>query len=157
MASSSQVYRLVSPKWQSSAFTGEGARLYGGRWNSPGRRCVYLGGSRALAALELLVHLPSPESRAKSYRLIEAEVPEELCARLSINALPTDWQAEPPTQTTQSFGDDWLEACGSLGLWVPSVLMPEEWNLLINPEHPKAAVLKVGKARDFRFDPRLVV
>ena len=68
-------YRLVSPRWASTALSGEGARKYGGRWNSPGHSVVYLAESRALCALELLLHLTTPDTRTKPFRLIEVKIP----------------------------------------------------------------------------------
>lgn len=156
MASSSKVYRLVAPRWVSTALSGEGARLYGGRWNSPGRPVVYLGGSRALTALELLVHLATPSSREKPYVLMEVTVPDDALTSLPMAALPKDWRVSPPTRDVQAFGDEWLATGKSLGLWVPSVIVPGEQNLLLNPVHPKMKEVILGEVMDFSFDPRLV-
>ena len=149
------VYRLVSPKWTTSALSGEGARLYGGRWNSPGRPMVYLGSSRALTALELLVHLTTPASRAKSYAFTEITLPREGVKMLPKALLADDWKDSPPGKSTQALGDEWLEDGTSLGLWVPSALIPEERNLLVNPRHPSMALVKSSAATSFTFDMRL--
>lgn len=158
MASSKTVtsYRLVAPRWASTALSGEGARLYGGRWNSPGRPMVYLGGSRALAALELLVHLPTPLSREKPYVLIGADVPTAAFQVVPEGALPNDWRISPPGREAQALGDAWLESEESLGLWVPSAIIPEESNLLLNPRHPAMSKVRLGEPSPFRLDPRLV-
>ncbi len=148
-------YRIVAPRWADDAFSGEGARLYGGRWNSRGRRVVYLGSSRAMAALEMLVHLPSPQSRAKPYRMIEVSIPGELVASYPVSVLPRGWRGEGGVNMTREVGDDWLEAGGQLALRVPSVLIPEETNLLVNPDHPDFPRVVIGDAMDFHFDPRL--
>lgn len=158
MASSKVIvgYRLVAPRWASTALSGEGARLYGGRWNTAGRPMVYLGGSRALAALELLVHLPGPLARAKAYVLSEVEVPRNLVTDLPKATLPADWRTSPPPREAQALGDEWLADERSLGLWMPSVVIPEDYNLLLNPRHPAMAQVSLKDAKPFRFDPRLV-
>lgn len=146
MASSREfltAYRIVAPRWVATAFSGEGARRYGGRWNSPGRPVVYLAGSRALAALELLVHLPSPRSRAKPYRILEARIPIHPIRDGAIDGDPL------------SVGDSWIRQKRFLCLRVPSVLIPEEPNYLLNPAHPDMPRVRVGEPVDFRFDGRL--
>lgn len=146
MASSEEriaAYRIVAPRWAGTAFSGEGAQKYGGRWNSPGRRAVYLAGSRALAALEMLVHLTTPGSRAKPYVLIEAWLPADAI------------EAAPSGPDSQRIGDEWLARDGSLALRVPSVLIPAEPNYLLNPAHPRFAEVAIRAPADFRFDPRL--
>lgn len=148
-------YRIVAPKWASDALSGEGARKFGGRWNSPGRALTYLGGSRALAALELLVHLPSPLSRAKPYRIIEVKIPKKLVAFYPLNLLPRGWRETPSPSLTTVIGDDWIDAGGQLALQVPSILIPEETNLLLNPNHPDFKKILCGEAIEFRFDKRL--
>lgn len=148
-------YRIVSPRWAHDAISGEGARKFGGRWNSPGRLMTYLGGSRALAALELLVHLPSPLSRAKSFRMIEVKIPIKLIANYPLSALPDDWRESPAPSSTTVIGDDWLEVFGQLAMRVPSVLIPEETNILLNPNHPDFKKVICGDVRGFSFDKRL--
>lgn len=136
-------YRIVAPHWAASAFSGEGAAKYGGRWNPAGTRVVYLAGSRALAALEMLVHLPGPLSRAKPYVILEAHVP-----KAAILDAP---QAQDPIAT----GVEWLASGRSLALKVPSHLVPEEPNYLVNPNHPEMRGLRIGAPVGFHFDPRL--
>ena len=148
-------YRIVAPKWSHDALSGEGARKFGGRWNSPGRPMVYLGGSRALTALEMLVHLPSPLSRAKPYHIIEVQIPEHLIAHYPLNLLPNGWRNSPPTQSTYIIGDDWLHAGGQLALRVPSTLIPEESNILLNPLHHDFSQVTQSEASNFSFDTRL--
>ncbi|MBK1832602.1 RES family NAD+ phosphorylase [Roseibacillus ishigakijimensis] len=147
-------YRLVARRWASSAFSGEGARLYGGRWNSPGRPLVYLSSARSLCALEMLVHLTTPGSRRKQYASFAIDLPEEAIAPLP-DSLPADWQQEPPVASTMRMGDQWFDAASSLALEVPSAIVPEESNYLLNPQHPDFAKLEIAPFRDFRFDERL--
>ncbi len=148
-------YRIVAPRWAEDALSGEGARKFGGRWNSPGRAMTYLGGSRALAALELLVHLPSALSRAKPYRIIEVKIPEQFIANYPSRLLHEGWRESPSPSVTTVIGDDWIEAGGQLAMQVPSVLIPEETNILLNPNHPDFKQVVCGEVREFRFDQRL--
>lgn len=147
-------YRLVSPRWAPTAFSGEEARKYGGRWNSPGHSVVYLSGSRALCALELLVHLTTPDTRTKPFLLIEVKIPAGHIECLPVSGLPTDWNISPPTRESMSIGDDWLAKNRTLALRVPSTIVPEESNLVLNVSHPEMREIEIGAERKFLFDPR---
>ncbi len=147
-------WRIVQKRFASQAFTGEGARLYGGRWNSPGLAVVYAAASRALAVLEMAVHLDGPQLLA-SYELYEAEFSESLMERLPIAGLPADWRDDPIPPATQALGDQWLLERRSAVLRVPSVLIPEEYNYLLNPNHKDFSRIHVAAPRKFAFDPRL--
>jgi RES domain-containing protein len=148
-------YRIVQEHWAATALDGEGARLYGGRWNSPGVAAVYLAESRALAALEILVHAPREALRLK-WIVIELEVPESLIAHLPPSRLPENWQLQPSSKQAQAFGSRWLRDYQKLSLLLPSVVILEEHSLLLNPLHPDMRDLKPGKPKPFSFDPRLV-
>ena len=148
-------YRILAPRWASTAFSGEGARKYGGRWNSPGHPVVYLSESRALCALELLVHLTTPETRAKPFALIEVIVPEKSIECLHACALPHGWQDSPPTRESQDIGDLWLAEGKTLALRVPSAIIPEESNLLLNVAHPEFSEVRMCESKRFSFDARL--
>lgn len=145
-------YRMVAPQWASTALSGEGARKFGGRWNSPGLPVVYLGESRALTALELLVHLTTPSSRKKGYTLLEISLPKELLSQATI--IDDDWNISPATMASQSVGDEWLRSRSSLALRVPSTLVHEESVILLNPLHPEFHQVKLLDERPFHFDPR---
>jgi RES domain-containing protein len=147
-------YRLVKQRYAATAFDGYGARTYGGRWNSPGSGCVYLGSSRALCVLESLVHL-SIADLAHDYVMLSIAIPESLIAQLDIHALPRDWQHDPAPQSTKDIGDGWLaDSDHGLVLKVPSILTGE-WNALFNPQHPAAAAALATVSRQpFFFDPR---
>lgn len=147
-------YRLVAPRWADEAFSGEGARKYGGRWNSPGRPMVYLGESRALTALELLVHLTTPMSRSKPYCLIEVQIPSDRISIYPAKILPEDWQKNPAGKSTMEIGDEWLQADSQLALRIPSVHIPEETNILLNPLHPDFSKVIISAPIPFSFDPR---
>ena len=132
---------------------GEGAWLHGGRWNPPGLHAVYLAESRALAALEIIVHAPR-EVWSLDWRVIEVEVPDELIQAVSIADLPAAWQALPSSLTAQNFGAAWLRARKALAIRLPSVVMPEEYTLMLNPRHEDVARLRVSKPKEFRLDRR---
>ena len=146
------LWRLTKARYAQTAFDGEGARLYGGRWNSPGRAVVYLAGSLALAALEILVHVKS-QSELEGYVKIRVEAPEGLTGE--IPSLPENWQQGRAPDETKAIGDRWLGAGETPLLRVPSVVIPEEYNYLLNPQHPRLGELTVGEAEPFSFDPRL--
>lgn len=145
-------FRIVQERWAATAMDGEGARLHGGRWNPPGVPAVYLAESRALAALEILVHAPREVLRLE-WRVIPVDVPEEWIE--PARALPDGWRDEPSSVAARRYGAAWLAKERAVGLVVPSVIVPQERNLLFNPRHPQAVKLKAGKAERFVFDPRL--
>jgi RES domain-containing protein len=146
-------YRIVQAHWADSAMTGEGARLWGGRWNPPGMAAVYLAESRALAALEILVHAPR-EAIHLEWRAIAVEVPDVWIATAQTADLPADWQALPSSSGARRFGGQWLSAGINVALRLPSVIVPQEHTLLVQPLHPDAAKLRVSDPEVFRFDPR---
>jgi RES domain-containing protein len=148
-------WRIVQRRLVKSAFTGEGARRFGGRWNSPGRAVVYTGGSQALAALEMLVHLDS-EKLLQSYVAMPVNIPERLIHRVRLSDLPRNWRAYPTPGTTRAIGDEWLARSDSPVLQVPSTVIPSEANFLLNPAHKLFHKLGIGKPCPFRFDARLI-
>ena len=133
---------------------GAGARLAGGRWNSPGLPAVYLAGSRALAALEVVVHAPR-EVLALEWRVIAVEVPDDMIQSVEKRRLPEDWRSLPSSPGARRFGDVWLRGHRALALKLPSAIIPEEPVLLLNPLHKDAARMKATKPAVFHFDPRL--
>jgi RES domain-containing protein len=133
---------------------GEGASRAGGRWNSRGSPVVYTAGSRALAALELLAYL-NPGSEPADLELFEIEVPDDAPThRVNVAELPPDWQT-PRHTACASRGDTWVHSGEGLLLEVPSVMIPEEPNFLLNPAHPDARRARVVGSRSFSYDPRL--
>jgi RES domain-containing protein len=127
--------------------SGQGARIFGARWNSPGRAVVYLAEHSALAMLEVRVHLDLPfELVPADYVFMKVSLPDRLIAGL-------DTETEPGE--TATIGDAWLAAERSAALRVKSVLVPDAWNILLNPTHPAAARARVAAIEPFKFDPRL--
>jgi RES domain-containing protein len=149
-------YRIVQSHLAVSAFSGEGARLYGGRWNNPGGRMVYTAESRALAALEMLVHLSSEQVLNHQYSLIPIHFPGSLVKRLEEwSKVPADWQNQPAPSSTKEAGDRWLQGQTSCILSVPSSIISSERNFLLNPGHPDFTKIEMGKPERFVFDERL--
>jgi RES domain-containing protein len=148
-------WRIVRAARSKSAFTGEGARVYGGRWNSKGTAIVYVSEHESLAALELLVHLTplAPTDRYLSFRL---EWDDKLTEYFPVKNPPANWKAEPPIFQTMQIGDEWVRAGKSVALAVPSVLSTSELNFLLNPKHPDFKKIKISEPNEYRFDPRLL-
>ena len=150
------VWRIDKLKWATSSFLGDGARLYGGRWNSPGHPMIYTSEHPALGALEILVHAISDQLLLRAYCSIEAKFDDSLFDVLPKKALPRDWSHDPVSKSTQRLGDMWLASEESRPvLKVPSAVVNGSFNYLINPLHPKFRQIRVGKPKPFRFDPRL--
>jgi RES domain-containing protein len=145
-------YRIVQAEWAASAMTGEGARRFGGRWNPPGIPAVYLADSRALAALEIIVNAPR-EVLPLAWRIFEVEVPEDLIETVKLGDLPDDWQALPSSPGARLYGGGRLRS-GALAFKLPSAVIPAEFTLLVNPQHPDAGKLRISRPIEFRFDPR---
>jgi RES domain-containing protein len=147
-------WRITKHKHARTAFSGGGARKYGGRWNSPGIPIVYTAQSQSLAVLELLVHLESPELLHK-YVLISVEIDESLVIEFHQSQLPRNWRGNPPPAGSRKIGDDWVRSAGSVALRIPSTVIPAENNFLLNPAHPDFGSLVIGKPVAFSLDPRL--
>jgi RES domain-containing protein len=153
-------YRICRESDPSKAFSGQGARNWGGRWNSPGIAVVYTAGERSLAMLEVLVHLKGVLSTGAGplltpYHLIQISFASELLEEIRPEALPAGWNAEPATHVSQSLGDAWAISARSPILAVPSVIIPEERNYILNPNHPRFKEIRIGETRPCAFDPRL--
>jgi RES domain-containing protein len=143
------VWRLASGRYP--PLTGEGARLVGGRWNSPGRPLVYASETLALCLAECLVHVPGPLPR--DYLAFKILLPADSVEVLDASDLEGDWRTD--VGITRAVGDRWLADARSLALAVPSLVLPESTNVLLNPLHPLAHRLEVVSQEPFRFDPRL--
>jgi RES domain-containing protein len=150
-----EVFRICKTKYAPTAFNGEGAFRFGGRWNTRGTRIIYASGSRALAALEMLVHLDD-DSLLLNYSFITAQVPQELIMPVEkFRRLPKDWSSSPAPAAVQSIGDDWARAAASAVLEIPSAIIPLEKNYLLNPAHTDYSKITLGRPSKFAFDERL--
>lgn len=146
-------WRIVTPRFAATAFSGEGARLYGGRWNPKGVPLVYTAESRALAVLEILVQ---DEPLRARYTLIPARIPDDLAVeRIAPGELPADWQSAGPREELQRLGAAWVRGGASAALAVPSAVIPDETNYLLNPAHPDFSRIAIGEGRELVTDLRL--
>lgn len=154
-----RVFRIERQKYLKSTLTGVGASLTKGyRWNSLNTRLVYTSESRALATLEIAVHLDLSEDLPTDRYYVEIDFPDTLAIQeVKIEDLPEDWDAKPPTTTTQTIGDDFVDQGEAAILKVPSSIVPEEFNYLINPNHPDAKNLKVISRTKLKLDQRFRV
>ena len=150
------VWRIAKAKYVDSAYSGEGARLMAGRWHEAGHRIVYTSASAALAALEVIVHTDTDLLPRTPFVAVPAILPTRLkIQRFSIEELPTNWQESPSPLALRQRGTEWLRQGTTPVLAVPSVIVPFEWNYLLNPAHPDFSKIQVGAAIPYQFDSRL--
>lgn len=148
------VWRLLTARFADSAFTGEGARLYGGRWNRKGVPMIYTAGSQSLATLEILVQ---DEPLRARYVMIPVTLPKSLkIERVTADELPADWRDFAAREHTQAIGSAWARRKSSAVLAVPSAVIPAEHNYLLNPLHPSFSKIEIGEPQDFVTDLRLI-
>lgn len=145
------VYRFAKEKF-SSDISGEGAKIWGGRWNSPGLAVLYSSCSISLSLLELLIYQASYEEIMIN-RLMRIEVPDSLIQTLSVDSLKGKWQND--IDYSRFIGNEFLQACKSLLLKVPSAIIPDEYNILINPRHSAFGKVSLISSSVFEFDTRL--
>lgn len=148
-------WRIVEAKYKGKAFTGDGARIYGGRWNSKGVAMIYTAGSLALATIEIVVNLPSPRLLEAFVRIPVYFTPDLVENLAPAAQLPGNWQSRPISPSTPAIGDRWIKEQRSAVLKVPSVVVPEEFNFLLNPTHPDFEKIEIGRPTVYHFDPRL--
>ncbi len=149
------VWRLCKKKYSLTALDGEGARLYGGRWNHKNTRLAYCSGTLSLAALEMLVHV-DPASFPDDLVAIEIDLPDDVPRKtLRPHDLRSDWQANPSPDSLKDIGSQWARMRSEAVLVVPSVVVPQELNYLVNPDHPDAIRITATGSDAFQFDPRL--
>lgn len=148
-------WRIVKRKYAADAFSGEGARLGGGRWNSPGLPVVYIAGSQSLAIVEILAHL-GRSTLLPAYVLVSCSFDEKSVLPVEPTTLPSNWQAYPAPPELQAIGDQWLRGARSAVLRVPSAIVPAESNYLLNPEHPDFRKIAIQSPESFEFDLRLL-
>jgi RES domain-containing protein len=149
-----RVWRLTNRKRAGTAFSGEGARLYGGRWNRKGVLLVYTAGSQALALLEMLVQDGPLRAR---YVVIPADIPDDLAMeRVRPSDLPPDWTSPVQLDALREIGGRWVIRGKGAVLAVPSAVVPAETNYLLNPAHPEFRRIRIGKPDPFTTDLRLL-
>jgi RES domain-containing protein len=153
MAARIRAYRIVHRRFVATAFSGEGARLYGGRWNSKGVAVVYTSSTASLTILEWRANLT--QWPAPPMVIVELEFDPALV--WSPTRLPPNWKRYPYPKTNAFVGDSWVKSGRSAVLKLPSAIVSTEHNYLLNPAHPDFKTIAIGKQRVFRVDPRLVI
>lgn len=148
-----RIWRLTKARYTRTCLDGEGAKKAGGRWNERGVALAYCASTLSLAVLELLVHVDA-NAIPDDMVAVPITVPDDV--RAEVLRPPKGYDAVPVSRAAQRAGSTWVKEGRTLLLRVPSVVVPEEMNVLVNPAHPDIGRLVVGRARPFRFDPRLV-
>lgn len=151
-------WRVADPAFATTPeemLSGEGAHLYGGRWNSKGVRVVYLGSSLAQAAMELLIYLGRADI-LNTFHKIEVSFEESFVQHILLEDLPPDWSVPSMASSVKAVGDDWVADQTSLILQVPSAAVKGEYNYLFNPAHPDAGAAIYGPMTPFDYDTRLL-
>jgi RES domain-containing protein len=149
-------WRIVKTKHCANAFDGEGARRYGGRWNSIGSAIVYTSDFLATAALELMVNMIDYSEMIQHYVRIKVEIPPEQILSMKPELLPEAWQQNPAPAVIQNIGDEWVANRPSAVLKAPSAVIPEHHSYLLNPNHKHFSGIKIHEPLPFSFDPRLM-
>lgn len=147
-------WRVVKHEFVATAFDGEGARLFGGRWHGLGRAVVYTSASTSLGLLEQMVH--AEKGLLPFYMTIPVTFDADLVEMVDPMKLPTSWQSSPPPYELQRIGDEWVDSMRSCILEVPSVIVPHESNFILNPNHPDFSSLEIGDPISLETDLRLV-
>jgi len=156
-----EAYRISKEFDSAKAFSGQGAKDWGGRWNSKGVAVIYTAAHRSLSILEVLVHVKGGAGMGRAaisapFYVYAVAFDESLLEGLPIASLPTGWNSEPPATASQSLGDAWVLAASSAVLAVPSVIVPEEPNYILNPSHPQFSGVQIGAPVVCSIDPRLL-
>lgn len=153
-----KLYRLAPARYATD-LTGEGARLFGGRWTAPGIAVIHAAQTVALATLEYLVHQKSLAQGPLHVSLVIYELPDKLSMEnLTSDVLPAGWDQYPSPSTLWDLGKRWVMEQRSVALLVPSAVVPvsPERNILLNPSHPNFVHLKQIEILPYRFDERLI-
>ncbi len=150
------LWRIVKNRHAAAAFDGEGARRFGGRWNSVGTPMAYCSSTLSLAALEILVHLEVMDL-GTSRVSVQVDVPADIpLPQVKRQDLPSHWRSIPAPPELAFLGDQWIQSEESLLLAVPSAIIPQENNILLNPRHPNFSRLIFQDPEPFLLDPRLL-
>jgi RES domain-containing protein len=148
-------WRIVLQSQAATAFSGEGAWRYGGRWNSPSIRVIYASEHQSTAALEVFVH-NKPFNPNQRYKAFHLEWPDSLTERFPVEKLPGNWRAVPAPAETRQLGDQWVQELRSAVLALPSVITPADTNFLLNPEHRDFKHIRIEPPINYAFDSRLL-
>jgi RES domain-containing protein len=156
-----EAFRICKELNPAKAFSGQGAKDWGGRWNSRGVAVVYAAAHRSLSILEVLVHVKGGGGTGRGaisapFHIYPISFESALLEEFPISSLPAGWNSEPPTAASQSLGDSWVLAARNPVLAVPSVIVPEERNYVLNPNHPRFPEVQIGAPVMCAVDPRLL-
>jgi RES domain-containing protein len=149
-----RAWRIVNARNAAAAFSGDGSRRSGGRWNSRGYRAVYVADSLALATLEVMVHGVSYET-LQNYVCILATIPKKIIQGVDLKSLPRNWRDDLPPAKLRELGDRWLNEQKSAALKVPSAVIPVEFNYVLNPRHKDFGKIEIAEPLSLAFDKRL--
>lgn len=153
------VWRIATDTrtYEADDLSGTGAKITGGRWNAAGDALVYTSETQALACLETVVHLNAGGLPLNRY-LVAVTIPDAVWAAARTEtpeSLPVGWDADPPGRASIQFGSAWIRSGASALLRVPSVIVPDEYNVLINPLHADSGAIAAVKLQKWLYDPRL--
>ena len=147
------VYRICKTKFAND-LSGEGARLFGGRWNNKLTPCIYTSESRALALLEYTVNI-NIDDVPRALSIITLEIPDDNILAFAEYELPGDWKEIPAPSSTKKFGTALLNAAKSLIIKIPSTVIHDEFNYILNPRHADSKLFKILEVKDFVYDIRI--
>jgi RES domain-containing protein len=150
-----KAWRLSRFDSQQRTFDGEGARLFPGRWNPAGVPVVYANEHLSLAVLEILVHARVDQVRI-AFHAFQITIPDALVEVVPDERLPRGWDGAAIERSTREFGETWARERRSVALSVPSVIVRQERNVVLNPVHPDFGQLEIARPARFRFDERLL-
>jgi RES domain-containing protein len=148
-------WRIVRASRASVAFTGEGPWRYGGRWNSPGVRVVYVSEHQSTAALEVFANRV-PLTLDEKYKAFRLAWPDSLTEIFPKTKLPANWRISPPPSEAKKIGGRWVKESRSAVLALPSAISPADTNFLLNPQHADFKRIRIHAPIDYDFDPRLL-
>lgn len=146
------VYRIGKSRYARD-LSGEGARLCGGRWNHKGIPCIYTSGSRALAVLEYTVNV-NIEDIPRYLSVTIFEIPDTGIQEITVDNLPGNWHATPAPGKTKEYGTRLLAEGDYPVIKIPSAVIPEEFNYILNPLHPLSDI-RIVRVADFIYDVRI--
>jgi RES domain-containing protein len=149
------VFRIAKTPFAKD-LSGIGSRFYGGRWNNPGVAVIYTAETRALAALEYLVHMSHAYAPA-NLSIVTFKIPDDILPEeIALSILPKNWQSYPPSSELADLGTEWLLSKRSLLLRVPSAIVEQEHNILINPSHSDSSRVIIAEVENYAFDERVL-
>lgn len=149
------VYRIGRTKYAND-LTGEGARLNGGRWNHKLSACLYTSESRSLAVLEYTVNV-NVDDIPRALSMATLDIPEKNILELTVADLPGDWRNSPAPASTKDFGTELLKKAQYAVIKIPSAIIPDEFNYLLNPMHRESSKFSIVDVRDFIYDVRIKI